>query len=85
MNFDGKETQTMETILETSAAVETVRLAFDGTSDRPRPEWVRGTCPDCGEQLVSNCYYVGGKGFLVIHECWASLGPAPTCRYKKVL
>ncbi len=75
----------MDTILETNAAVESVRQAYDGTSDRPRPEWVRGVCPACGETLVSNCYYVGGKGYLCLHECWASLGANPTCTYRKVL
>ena len=75
----------MDTILETNAAVESVRQTFDGSSDRPRPEWVRGQCPQCGEELVSNCYYVGGKGYLVTWDCWASLGKDPTCRYRKVL
>ena len=73
----------MDTILETNAAVESVRQAFDGTCDRPRPEWVRGACPQCGDELVSNCYYVGGRGYLICHECWASLArtrPAPTAR-----
>lgn len=51
----------MDTILETNAAVESVRQAYDGKSDRPRPEWVRGICPQCGDQLVSNCYYVGAR------------------------
>lgn len=75
----------MDTILETNAVVESVRQAYDGTSDRPRPEWVRGVCPSCGEELVSNCYYVGGKGYVVIWDCWASLNRNPTCNYRKVL
>lgn len=75
----------METILETNAAVESVRQAFDGVSDRPRPEWVRGVCPQCGDELVSNCYYVGGKGYLCLWECWSSLSSHPTCSYRKVL
>ena len=41
----------MDTILETNAAVESVRQAYDGSSDRPRPEWVRGTCPQCGDRV----------------------------------
>ena len=56
----------MDTILETNAAVESVRQAYDGNSDRPRPEWVRGVCPQCGDQLVANAYYVGRKGLLGI-------------------
>jgi hypothetical protein len=75
----------MDTILETNVAVESVRQAYDGTSDRPRPEWVRGICPQCGDELVANCYYVGGRGYLVTRECWASLGDTPTCAYRKVL
>lgn len=77
----------MDTILEVSdvAAVESVRQVFDGSSDRPRPEWVRGTCPQCGDDLVSNCYYVGTRGYLILWECWASLPPSPTCHYRKVV
>ncbi len=75
----------MDTLLETNAAVESVRQAYDGTSDRPRPEWVRGICPQCGDELVANCYYVGGRGYLITRECWSSLGENPTCAYRKVL
>jgi hypothetical protein len=75
----------MDILLETNAAVESVRQAYDGISDRPRPEWVRGTCPQCGDQVVSNCYYVSSRGYLVVHECWTSLGENPTCTYRKVL
>ena len=75
----------MDTILETNAAVESVRQAYDGTSDRPKPEWVRGICPQCGEPVVSNCYYVGGKGYLCVYECWSSLQDTPACGYRKVL
>lgn len=52
---------------------------------RPDPEWVRGRCPMCGEDVVSNCYYVAGKGYLIIWECWSSLGEVPTCEYRQVL
>lgn len=75
----------MDTLLETNAAVESVRQAYDGTSGRPRPEWVRGTCPQCGDELVANCYYVGGRGYLITRECWSSLGENPSCAYRKVL
>ena len=76
----------MDTILETNQAVESVRQAYDGKAGgQPRPEWVRGTCPACGSPVVSNCYYVGGKGYKVLHECWQSLGEHPTCTYRKVL
>jgi hypothetical protein len=55
------------------------------SEDRPRPEWVRGRCPECGEELVSNLYYVGGRGYLVRWECWASLKENPPCTFYKVL
>ena len=55
------------------------------SDDRPQPEWVRGRCPECGDDLVSNLYYIGGKGYLLTWECWSSLGEAPRCHYRKVL
>jgi hypothetical protein len=76
----------MDTILETNAALETVRQAYDGKAEgQPKPEWIRGTCPQCSGPLVSNCYYVGGWGYIVLHECWNSLPENPTCSYRKVL
>lgn len=55
--------------------------------DRPEEAWIRGECPYCGEAVVSNCYYVGGKGYIIVWECWASLGPEEerTCTYMRVL
>ena len=52
---------------------------------RPDPKCVRGTCPECGELLVSNCYYIEGKGYLIVWECWASLKARPSCAYRRVL
>ena len=52
--------------------------------DRPDPEWVRGVCPFCGSDVVSNCYYVGGKGYIILWECWEGLGEEPTCDYRRV-
>lgn len=75
----------MNTILGTEDAVESVRQAYDGSLDRPRPEWVRGVCPQCGSELVANCYYVGGRGYLILHQCWESLGENPSCVYRKVI
>jgi hypothetical protein len=53
--------------------------------ERPDPDWVRGTCPECGADLVANSYYVAGKGYLILWECWASFGPDPRCEYRRVL
>ena len=52
---------------------------------RPDPQWVRGVCPECGDDLVSNLYYVGGKGYLLVWECWSGLGERPACCYRRVL
>ncbi len=62
--------------------VGTPTLNSDG---RPDPQWVRGRCPECGDDLVSNMYYIGGRGYLVAWECWASLGESPCCTYRRVL
>jgi hypothetical protein len=60
-------------------------IAVRERQERPEPEWVRGRCPECGEDVVSNCYYIGGRGYVIRWECWASLGDAPTCDYRRVL
>lgn len=80
----------MDTIIEITEELvttdrQTCRQAYDGITAEPKPEWVRGECPQCGQPVVSNCYYVGGRGYLITHECWASLGEKPTCTYRKVL
>jgi hypothetical protein len=67
----------MAAIVNTTTCPETPRT--------PDPEWLRGACPRCGEELVSNCYYVAGRGFLVLWECVASLQPEPTCDYRRLL
>lgn len=77
--------ETNQILVETNAAVESVRQVYDADLARPRPEWVRGTCPQCGDELVSNCYYVGGQGYLICWECWSSLGENPVCAYRKVI
>jgi hypothetical protein len=68
--------------------VETTTTETKGITkptERPDPAWVRGKCPCCGDAVVSNLYYVGGKGYLLRWECWSSLGDTPTCEYRKVL
>lgn len=59
-------------------------------AERPDPAWVVGTpCPYCGEEVVSNCYRVskpaGNAYYLLVHECWASLGATPTCQHRRVV
>jgi hypothetical protein len=53
--------------------------------ERPAPQSVRGRCPECGDDLVSNLYYIAGEGYLIRWECWSSLSEEPACRYQKVL
>ena len=67
------------------AATEASAHGRRGGGGRPDPQWVRGRCPECGDDLVSNLYYIGGKGYLLVWQCWSSLGESPTCRYQKVL
>ena len=76
----------MDTILETNADVEIVRQASNGVTDgRPPEARVHGICPQCGEVLVSNCYYVGGKGYIVEWRCWAGAQNSSACSYRRIL
>ena len=71
--------------VQSTPILEPIHMAGMGKTDKPAAEWVRGTCPECGDALVSNCYYVGGRGYVVRWECWSSLGRAPRCGYRRVL
>ena len=71
------------TTLKTNADFESVRQAYDGKRDKPDPAWVRGICPQCGDTVIANAYYLGGK-YLITHECWSSFGENPTCEYRKM-
>jgi hypothetical protein len=71
-----------ENTLREAVTVNAPKAVTDG---RPDPQWVRGRCPECGDDLVSNLYYIGGKGYLMIWECWNSLGENPRCTYRRVL
>lgn len=75
---DGKSDLGAVKMAESSAKVEQ-------TDQRPPQEKVRGKCPVCGEDLVSNSYYVEGEGYLIQWECWASLKEKPTCDYRRIL
>ncbi len=72
-------------------AGETVIVAGADISDpddesRPDKQWIRETCPECGDDLVSNMYYIPSKkSYFVAWECWASLGEEPTCKYRRIL
>lgn len=70
-----------------SDTVELIGPPHAPSQEQPEPAWLRGTCPLCGGPLVSNTYYVGGKGYCVYLECWKALGPTEeqTCRYRRVL
>jgi len=73
-----------ETAKKTPTAQGRSGMPMD-TEEQPNPEWVRGRCPDCGGSLVSNLYYIGGRGYVVRWECWEALRPTPTCAYKVIL
>lgn len=82
----------METILQTGAAqsvrstaAQSVRSILGGPAERTASVRTGGTCPSCGSDLVSNCYYISGRGYLILHECEASVGPESSCQYRKVL
>ncbi|HVK01963.1 MAG TPA: hypothetical protein VM490_00665 [Armatimonadaceae bacterium] len=72
----------------TETMVECPPVAVD-SDGRPDPQWVRGRCPECGDDLVSNMYYVGGKGYIIRWECWSRLTKPESdparCAYYKVL
>jgi len=52
--------------------------------ERPPEEIVRGRCPECGEELVSNLYYHTERGYLLRYECWEALMPEGRCRFYAV-
>lgn len=51
----------------------------------PDPEWVRGTCPKCGAEVISTAIYVKPKGYVIIWICWNALADSPTCNYTRTL
>jgi hypothetical protein len=65
--------------------IENAEHQVNALTKRPDPAWVRGRCPLCGDDVVSNLYYYGGKGYLVRWECWSSLAEPATCGYRKDL
>jgi len=68
-----------------SAGVPAPAKTIHAPGERPDPQSVRGRCPECGDDLVSNLYYIVGEGYLIRWECWSSLSEDPQCRYQKVL
>ena len=63
--------------------LKSVRQSHDPIAERPHPEWLRGYCPQCGDDLIANCYY-GGRRYIVVWQCWSSFGNNPTCKYQNV-
>ena len=72
-------------VVEAELSNETVNKPRRTEDGRPNEEWIRGRCPECGDDLVSNFYYIGGKGYLLVWECWDSLNENPQCGYRRVL
>jgi hypothetical protein len=59
---------------------ETKQLQAVKLSD---PKWIRGVCPQCGGGLLSNLYYIEGRGYLMVMECAESLSERPACNYRR--
>lgn len=55
-----------------------------GADDRPSPEIVRGRCPECGGEYVSNLYWHKDCGYLIRYECWEGLLPGGVCDFYAV-
>lgn len=78
-----------------TAATTAPELTYDivatpGEDGRPDPKWIRGKCPVCGDDLVSNLYYLPGVRYLgspyvVMWECWSAMGEHPTCVFGRTL
>lgn len=66
---------------------ELVSLGFQAGEPEPKPDDIfsRGACPKCGHVLISNLYWVEGKGYLFLWECWNALQPVTTCDYRRTL
>ncbi len=71
-------------VLGDGAATEPSALLV-GENGRPDPQWVRGRCPECGDDLISNMYFSLGDGYIIRWECWNSRGDDPQCSYRRVL
>jgi len=48
--------------------------------ETPDPALIRGTCPVCGDLVVSHSWYVDGRGYLIVWGCRAQ-----ACDYRRVL
>jgi DNA-directed RNA polymerase subunit M/transcription elongation factor TFIIS len=51
----------------------------------PAESQIRGKCPECGDHLVSNLYYIAGEGYLIKWECWGGTSRGTNCKYSRVL
>lgn len=57
-------------------------MLMEKVERQPDAEWIRAFCPRCGLPVVSNAYYIGGRGYIVRWECWGSLAMAPSCDFR---
>ncbi len=62
-----------------------MQLKKEWSAPEAQAEWLSERCPKCGETVVSKCYYVGGKGYLIVRACEAAQGETPQCDYHQVL
>ncbi len=85
MGFAEDHTEECTARYKSTGVLESARAMFNAALPGPAPEWVRGRCPECGDHLISNCYYCAGRGYIICWECWSSLKEQPTCSYRKVI
>lgn len=52
--------------------------------ERPPDSIKRGSCPDCGGDLVANLYCHEQRGYLLRYECWEGILPGGVCDFYTV-
>lgn len=51
----------------------------------PDPAFLRGRCEKCGLPVISECVYVGAKGYRIMWRCWGAKAVPATCDYERTL
>ena len=52
---------------------------------RPDADMIRAACPVCGSDIVSQVFYVQGRGYVIFWICWEFLQEVPSCDYRRAL
>jgi len=66
---------------------ENVELISPPRTPSPDPALIRGRCPLCSREVVSELVFVAGRGYLVWWRClgYDAAADEPLCRWRKVL